>query len=59
MRIAEPRIAQPSVPIKYGGVADERLDPLRSLDAVLSTRTLCTIPDVDTALVQLQGSYEA
>src|SRR2546422_7851664 len=46
MRIAEPRIAESSVSIEYGGLTGERLDlPSTEVDAVLSTWTPCAIPD--------------
>src|SRR5438067_11692973 len=55
LRIAEPRIAQSSVPVEYGGLTGERLDlPSGEFDAVLSTWTLCTIPDWDAALTELR-----
>ncbi|HVT75910.1 MAG TPA: class I SAM-dependent methyltransferase [Acidimicrobiales bacterium] len=55
MRIAEPRIAKSSTPIQYGGLTGERLDlPSNEFDAVLSTWTLCTIPDLDAALAEVR-----
>jgi ubiquinone/menaquinone biosynthesis C-methylase UbiE len=55
MQIAEPRIAESSVPIEYGGLAGERLDlASASFDAVLSTWTLCTIPDLQPALAEMR-----
>jgi ubiquinone/menaquinone biosynthesis C-methylase UbiE len=55
MRIAEPRIERSSVPVEYGGLTGERLDlPSGEFDAVLSTWTLCTIPDMDAALAELR-----
>jgi len=51
MRIAEPRIAQSMAPVEYGGLTGEQLDaPAGECDAVLSTWTLCTIPNVEAAL---------
>ena len=51
MRIAEPRIAKTSVPVENGGLTGEHLDlPSGEFDAVLSTWTLCTIPNLDAAL---------
>src|SRR6266576_2862391 len=45
MHIAEPRIAETSVPVENGGLTGERLDlPSAVFDAVLSTWTLCTVP---------------
>jgi ubiquinone/menaquinone biosynthesis C-methylase UbiE len=55
MRIAEPRIAETSVPVEYGGLTGERLDlPSAAFDAVLSTWTLCTIPNLDAALAEMR-----
>jgi ubiquinone/menaquinone biosynthesis C-methylase UbiE len=55
MRIAEPRIAKTSIPVEYGGLTGEHLDlPSGEFDAVLSTWTLCTIPNVDAALAELR-----
>jgi len=55
MKIAEPRIDRSSVPVEYGGLTGEHLDlPSGEFDAVLSTWTLCTIPDLDAALAELR-----
>jgi len=55
MRIAEPRIAESSVSIECGGLTGERLDlPSAEFDAVLSTWTLCTIPDLEAALAEMR-----
>lgn len=55
MRIAEPRIGQASVPVEYGGLTGEQLDlPSGEFDAVLSTWTLCTIPNLEAALGELR-----
>src|SRR5436309_3634095 len=55
MRIAEPRIAQSSVPVEYDGLTGEHLDlPSAEFDAVLSTWTLCTIPHLDAALAEMR-----
>src|SRR2546421_7296233 len=55
MRIAEPRIAATSVPVENGGLTGERLDlPSAAFDAVLSTWTLCTIPDMEAALAEMR-----
>ena len=55
MRIAEPRISQASVPVEYGGLTGEQLDlPSAEFDAVLSTWTLCTIPDLQAALTEVR-----
>jgi ubiquinone/menaquinone biosynthesis C-methylase UbiE len=55
MRIAEPRIARLSVPVESAGLTGEQLD-LESdgHDMVLSTWTLCTIPDVAAALSEIR-----
>lgn len=55
MRIAEPRIARSPVPVESAGLDGQRLDlPSEEFDAVLSTWTLCTIPDLATALDELR-----
>jgi ubiquinone/menaquinone biosynthesis C-methylase UbiE len=55
MRIAEPRIAHSPVAVEYGGLTGEHLDlPSDAFDAVLSTWTLCTIPNLDAALAELR-----
>ncbi|MDQ1458321.1 MAG: hypothetical protein QOH28_3941 [Actinomycetota bacterium] len=55
MRIAEPRIAKASTPVEYGGLTGEHLDlPSGEFDAVLSTWTLCTIPNLDAALSEVR-----
>jgi len=54
MRIAGPRIAQSSVPIEPAGLNGERLElESEACDAVLSTWTLCTIPDLGAALAEM------
>src|SRR5437660_6502181 len=55
MPIAEPRIAETSVPVENGGLTGERLDlPSAAFDAVLSTGTLCTIPNMEAALAEMR-----
>jgi ubiquinone/menaquinone biosynthesis C-methylase UbiE len=55
MKIAEPRIAKASVPVEYGGLSGEHLDlPTGEFDSVLSTWTLCTIPNLDAALSEIR-----
>ena len=55
MRIAEPRIARSPVPVESAGLNGEHLDlPSEQFDAVLSTWTLCTIPDLTAALAELR-----
>jgi SAM-dependent methyltransferase len=52
MLLAEPRIAAVSATISHVGRDGTQLDLLdESVDCVLSSYTLCTIPDVDTALL--------
>lgn len=48
-------MAHTSVPIELAGLTGERLDlPSEESDVVLSTWTLCTIPDVGAALAELR-----
>ncbi len=55
MHLAEGRIERTSTPVEYGGLTGERLDlPSGDFDAVLSTWTLCSIPNLDAALVELR-----
>jgi ubiquinone/menaquinone biosynthesis C-methylase UbiE len=55
MRIAERRIARSAVPVDYGGLTGEALDlPSGEFDAVLSTWTLCTIPNLQAALAEMR-----
>jgi ubiquinone/menaquinone biosynthesis C-methylase UbiE len=55
MRIAEPRIARSPAAVELAGLTGERLDlPSERFDAVLSTWTLCTIPDLDAALAEVR-----
>lgn len=55
MRLAEPRIARSSIPVELAGLTGETLDlPSESFDAVLSTWTLCTIPNLDGALAEVR-----
>ena len=54
LRLAEPRKAAVSAPIDQVGLDGARLDvPDGSVDCVLSTYTLCTIPDVNAALSEV------
>jgi SAM-dependent methyltransferase len=54
-RLAAKRIATSSVPVHEGGLDGERLDfPDDRFDAALSTMTLCTIPDVESALGEVR-----
>lgn len=55
MRIAQPRIAGSSTPVELAGLTGEHLDlDSEQFDAVLSTWTLCTIPDLDAALAEMR-----
>jgi ubiquinone/menaquinone biosynthesis C-methylase UbiE len=55
IRIAEPRIADSSVPVELAGLTGEHLDlPSGEFDVVLSTWTLCTIPDLAAALEEMR-----
>jgi len=55
MRIAEPRIARSSTTVELAGLNGEELDlPSEAFDAVLSTWTLCTIPNPTNALAELR-----
>ena len=54
MRLAEPRLAQSPTTVELAGLDGQRLDlPSGEFDAVLSTWTLCTIPDLDAALAEV------
>ena len=54
LRLAEPRKAAVSASIDQVGLDGARLDlPDGSVDCVLSTYTLCTIPDVTAALLEI------
>lgn len=53
LRIAERRIIRSSAPVELAGVNGELLDlPSEAVDAVLSTWTMCTIPDLASALAE-------
>jgi ubiquinone/menaquinone biosynthesis C-methylase UbiE len=54
MRLAEPRKAAVSVRVEQVGIDGAQLDlPDGSVDCVLSTYTLCTVPAVDAALFEI------
>lgn len=54
MQLAAERIARSSTPVELAGLTGEHLDLLsESFDAVLSTWTLCTIPNLDAALKEI------
>nr|CAA9327615.1 MAG: hypothetical protein AVDCRST_MAG46-1235 [uncultured Nocardioidaceae bacterium] len=53
-RMAEPRLAQSPVPVERAGLDGQAMDlPDDRFDAVLSTFTLCTIPDAGAALSEV------
>ena len=55
MRLAEPRVSSVSTTVRQVGIDGAQLDlPDGSVDCVLSTYTLCTIPDVDAALLEVR-----
>jgi ubiquinone/menaquinone biosynthesis C-methylase UbiE len=55
MRLAEPRIARSSVMVELAGLDGQRLDlPTEGFDVVLSTWTMCTIPDLAVALQEMR-----
>jgi ubiquinone/menaquinone biosynthesis C-methylase UbiE len=54
-KLAQKRIAQSPLPVQWCGLDGERLAlPSASVDAVLSTFTFCTIPDLARALAELR-----
>lgn len=54
MRLAEPRKSAVSATINHVGLDGAQLNlPDESVDCVLSSYTLCTIPDVDAALLEV------
>ena len=54
MQIAEPRIVRSSVPVESAGLNGELLElDTERVDAVLSTWTLCTIPNLTAALSEI------
>jgi len=54
-RLAQPRIAESGRPVARAGLNGEQLAVAdASIDAVLSTYTLCSIPDVATALGEVR-----
>jgi len=54
-RLAEPRIAQAKFPVMHRQISAEKM-PFESdsVDAVVSTWTLCSIPDVNAALAEIK-----
>lgn len=54
-KLAQRRVQESAVPIEWSGLDGERLElPDASVDAALTTFTLCTIPNVDAALRELR-----
>lgn len=54
-RMAEPRIATCAIPVRRAGLDGQLLDePDDAFDCVLSTFTLCTIPDQRAALTEVR-----
>ena len=54
-RLAQPRIARSAYAVQRAGLDGQRLElDDESVDAVLSTYTLCSIPDIDTALAEVR-----
>ena len=53
-QLASGRVTESSIAVEFAGLDGQKL-PLatESVDAALSTFTLCTIPDVDLALIEL------
>ncbi len=53
-RLAEPRISDLTAPVERAGLDGQRLDlPDAGYDAAVSSFTMCTLPDLDTALAEL------
>jgi ubiquinone/menaquinone biosynthesis C-methylase UbiE len=53
-RLASERVASSPVTVEFAGLDGQKLPlPSESVDAALSTFTLCTIPEVDLALMEL------
>lgn len=54
-RLAEPRIAQAKFPVAHRQISAEKMPfDNDSVDAVVSTWTLCSIPDVTAALAEIK-----
>ncbi len=55
MQIAQPRIAKSATPVELAGLTGEHLDlASEEFDAVLSTWTLCSIPNLGLALQEIR-----
>lgn len=54
-RLAEKRLEKSALPVRFALISGESLPmPSASFDAVVSTWTLCSIPDVESALQEIQ-----
>lgn len=54
-RLAEQRLRKSPLPVRFALVSGENLPmPAESYDAVVSTWTLCSIPDVQSALAEIR-----
>jgi ubiquinone/menaquinone biosynthesis C-methylase UbiE len=54
-KLASKRLAACSIPVEWSGLDGQRLAmPDASVDAVLSTFTMCTIPDLSAALAEVK-----
>ena len=54
-QLAQPRVQRLTAPVRRAGLDGAQLDVAdRSVDAALSTYTLCTIPDVHAALLEVR-----
>jgi ubiquinone/menaquinone biosynthesis C-methylase UbiE len=54
-RLAQKRLAEAQVPVERSGLDGQSLPfPDDSFDTALSTWTMCTIPDIDAALLELR-----
>lgn len=55
MQLSAPRRSGSAVPVEYAGLTGEALEvDTETADAVLSTWTLCTIPDLRSALAEVR-----
>ena len=55
MKLAAPRLAASSAPVELAGLTGEQIDlPSEQFDAVLSTWTLCAIPNLPAALAEIR-----
>ena len=57
MHLAGPRLAKSSTPVELGGLDGQHLDlPSDQYDALLSTWTLCTIPNLPSLKIGISGA---